>query len=157
MKTLRATLAEAAFADAPPASGAGGRLALDPALAQRLLEELIYERVRTQVDLFELTCFEVELDTSIERVMTDLAGMSGDDAPPGAVAGVLVDGAWRRLEAEWRHLRAAASGDDPDGCPICAALDACGAVDVTADVIGHEPLRPRPGKRARRARRSGRA
>ncbi len=50
---------------AQPAGGAG--------LDRRILEELIYERVRVAVDLCELVTFEEDLSTSISRALTRCA------------------------------------------------------------------------------------
>lgn len=93
---------------------ADGNLALEPAFAQRLLEELIYQHVQTQVDLFRLGCFEDELDETIRRVLDGL-GAAGDGPPPGVLAQALVDRAWTRLEDDWKTNRGA-----PE-CPCCLA------------------------------------
>lgn len=42
-------------------------------LSERILEELIYERVRLTVDLCELLAFEADLSASIERALRDCA------------------------------------------------------------------------------------
>ena len=42
-------------------------------LERRILEELIYERVRLTVDLCELMAFEVDLSASIERALVSVA------------------------------------------------------------------------------------
>jgi hypothetical protein len=44
-----------------------------PSLDRRILEELIYERVRLTVDLCELMAFEVDLSASIERALVSVA------------------------------------------------------------------------------------
>ncbi len=116
--------APAGGGDARSDEGRARKVGLSPRLAQRLLEELIYERVRTQVDLLELTWFEQEIDQGIERILDDLEGGAGadgagpDDAldeqldgvaadtPPGALAGVLIDRAdpgQRRVDGDARR------------------------------------------------------
>ena len=78
----------------------------------RLLEELVYERVRLHVDLLDLIDFERDLCESIARAFP--AG----DREPGqdeAVAHTLIDRAFRRVEQEWRRERAASSLL----CPLC--------------------------------------
>jgi len=89
-------------------------IALAPELSERLLEELIYERVRTQVDLMQLGWFEADLDMSIRRVLAQL-DRSGDAEPSGVLAGALIDRAWQRLEAEWQRTR----GEPDPECPVC--------------------------------------
>jgi hypothetical protein len=88
-------------------------LALEPGFAQRLLEELVYQHVQTQVDLFRLGCFEDELDETIRRVLDGL-GADGDGPPPAVLAATLVDRAWARLEHDWKSNRGASE------CPCCA-------------------------------------
>ena len=44
-----------------------------PSLDRRILEELIYEKVRLTVDLCELMAFEVDLSASIERALMSVA------------------------------------------------------------------------------------
>lgn len=92
-----------------------GKLSLEPALAQCLLEELIYQHVCTQVDLFKLGCFEDELDETIRHVLDGLA-ISGTDPPSGVLAATLIDRAWSRLEADWKTNRGATD------CPCCRAV-----------------------------------
>ncbi len=84
-------------------------------LRERIIEELIYERVRTQIDLLQLGWFEADLDASIGRV---LGKLDDPGAPsPGALAELLIDEAWTRVEAEWRQQRRRPQGE----CPLCEA------------------------------------
>lgn len=109
MTAAAGSRAAAATVDAEVAAGD------QPRFAQLLLEELIYERVRTQIDLLELTWFEAELDASIGRV---LGKLDDPDAPaPPALAQHLVNDAWTRVEAEWREQRRRPREE----CPLCEA------------------------------------
>ena len=68
-------------------------------MEQRILEELIYERVRASVNLCQLVIFEQDLDKSIQRAL-------GNDDPTGsALTRRYVAAAWRRLEKEWHDMR----------------------------------------------------
>jgi len=93
-------------------------LSLEPALAQKLLEELIYQHVQTQVDLFKLGCFEDELDETIRRVLDGLDA-HGSEPPSRVLAASLIDRAWTRLEDDWYTHRGI-----PGDCPLCAAEQA---------------------------------
>jgi len=90
-------------------------IALRPELGERLLEELIYERVRTQVDLLQLGWFEADLDMSIRRVLASLERDGDAEAPSSVIAAALVDRAWQRLEQEWQRKR----GEPDAECPAC--------------------------------------
>lgn len=68
-----------------------------PDLERRILEELIYERVRVTVDLCELMAFEMDLAASIERALVTVRGS------PGERSDLLLDylqRAWARLTDE---------------------------------------------------------
>ena len=80
-------------------------------LNARLLEELIYERVRLHVDLLELIDFQRELEDSIAGAMRACSGDGQHD--PGLAARYL-DLAWRRVETEWRAERSR-----EEECPMC--------------------------------------
>jgi hypothetical protein len=71
-------------------------------LDRRILEEMIYERVRVSVNLCQLVMLEQDLDRSIHKALT-----AGDatDSEREALARELVDKAWQRIEAEWDELR----------------------------------------------------
>jgi hypothetical protein len=90
-----------------------GKLVLEPALAQRLLEELVYQHVSAQIDLFRLGCFEDELDETIRNVLDDL-GARGSEPPSSVLAAALIDRAWGRLEQDWKANRGGTT------CPSCA-------------------------------------
>jgi len=84
-------------------------------LEHRILQELIYERVRVGVNLCELVAFERELDYSIKRA---LAACPEPVEQRGHIARKYVDDAWQRIEAEWDELRLdIASSDEPDDGP----------------------------------------
>jgi hypothetical protein len=66
-------------------------------LERRILEELIYERVRVSVDLCELMAFELDLSASIERAL------SGCAESPGERSDLTLDylqRAWERVSEE---------------------------------------------------------
>ncbi len=98
---------------------------------QRLLEELIYERVRLHVDLLDLIDFERDLCESIKRAL----GAAGTDpAAEDAMARRYVDRAWARLQQEWERERAAEWTD----CPLCEAPFQCPDGPATVrPVLGH--------------------
>lgn len=83
----------------------------------RVLQDLVYERVRYHVDLLSLVDFERELGESIERALggPGASGSGGERMSRG-----LLDDAWRRLEAEWRGVRDAE-------CPLCTGPYECPA------------------------------
>jgi hypothetical protein len=85
---------------------------------QKLLEELIYERVRLHVDLLDLIDFERDLCDSIKRA---LGAAGSDPSEEDAIARRYVDRAWARLQQEWERERAA----DQTGCPLCEAPLEC--------------------------------
>ncbi|GAB4507889.1 MAG: hypothetical protein Tsb0020_55810 [Haliangiales bacterium] len=103
---------------------------------QRILEELIYDRVRSNVNLCQLIVIEQELDDSIQRALggsaddaddgaDDADGADGNDRASGdrdpdgadaALAAACLERAWSRLEREWRRLRRELGcelGDEP--------------------------------------------
>lgn len=80
----------------------------------RLLEELVYERVRLHVDLLDLMDFERDLSQSITRA---LRASGTDPTQEDALARRYLRRAWRRLEEEWTSERA---GEWTD-CPLCEA------------------------------------
>lgn len=88
-------------------------------LNAKLLEELIYERVRLHVDLLELIDFQRELEDSIARAMRACGIDGSQDRQLGER---YLDLAWRRIEAEWRQER---SGEED--CPLCEAPYQCPA------------------------------
>jgi hypothetical protein len=66
-------------------------------LERRILEELIYERVRVSVDLCELMAFELDLSASIERAL------AGCVESPGERSDLTLDylqRAWERVSEE---------------------------------------------------------
>ena len=83
----------------------------------KLLEELIYERVRLHVDLCELLDFERDLNESIDRAMKS-CGV--DEPSAGDLGRRFLERAWRRIEEEWERERAV-SGD----CPLCEGVYQC--------------------------------
>jgi hypothetical protein len=89
-------------------------LEIAPALAARLLDELVYERVRKHVDVLELGWLESDLDDAIQRATEDLDDDARDDPPSRIVAASLIDRAWSRVEREWGLHR---SGDTD--CALC--------------------------------------
>jgi hypothetical protein len=81
-------------------------------LDQQILEELVYERVKLAVDLYDLLAFEEDLDLSIQRAVERLGGPAALD---DNLARTLVDAAWVRLS---RDLEAMRDGQEP-GCMLC--------------------------------------
>jgi hypothetical protein len=83
----------------------------------RVLQDLVYERVRYHVDLLALVELQRELADSVERALE-----TGDapESDADRVSRGLLDEAWRRLEEEWRELRDAE-------CPLCAGPYQCSA------------------------------
>lgn len=105
---------------------------------RRLLEELVYERVKLHVDFLDLIDFERDLCESIARVLHANGTEPGQEE---AVAHELVDQAWSRLEQEWRRERWASSLL----CPLCESPFECPGGDVLpprvavrGDTIGAE-------------------
>jgi hypothetical protein len=70
-------------------------------LDKRILEELIYERVRLSINLCQLVIFEQDLEKSIHRAMS----ARGDAKEQDALAREYIDKAWTRVQAEWEQLR----------------------------------------------------
>ena len=105
---------------------------------RKLLEELIYERVRLNVDLFELVEFERDLSESIERALASC----GDKAEVRErIAREHIERAWKRVETEWRAEREGSA--EPMQCPMCGDLaDPGGDEDGGADP--RRPLHPPP-------------
>ena len=83
---------------------------------QRVLEELIYERVRVHLDLAELLDFERDLDESIGRALRQ-AGLPPAEAR--ALTRRHITAALRRIEEDGRRA------GEADGCPLCAAPLEC--------------------------------
>jgi hypothetical protein len=93
---------------------------------EKLLEELVYEQVKQHVDVLDLIDFERDLRESIGRVLQ--AGGT-DPSREEAVAHVLIDRAFRRLEQEWRRDRAASAFV----CPLCRPPFECPTEDMVTD------------------------
>lgn len=72
----------------------------DPQLDSKILQELIYDRVRGNVNLCQLVILEQELEESIQRVIGDTDGVR-----PKLLALEHLKHAWDRLEREWNTLR----------------------------------------------------
>lgn len=70
-------------------------------LERRILEELVYERVRVAVNLCQLVIFEQDLDKSIQRVIDGSACQKECQD----LAHEYIDKAWERLQEEWRDMR----------------------------------------------------
>jgi hypothetical protein len=66
-------------------------------LAQKILEELVYERVKITVDLCELMAFEEDLAVSIDRALTSCAGSPEERS---SLALEYLQRAWERLSDE---------------------------------------------------------
>lgn len=71
-------------------------------IEQRILEEMIYDRVRATVNLCQLVIIEQELDENIQRATQ---GMDAGRPQPAALAREHLQRAWQRLESEWQTLR----------------------------------------------------
>lgn len=81
----------------------------------RVLQDLVYERVRHHVDVVSLIELEHEIADYVERAL-EREGEVGSEA--NTTSRRLLDEAWERLESEWRRLR------DAD-CPLCSELYGC--------------------------------
>lgn len=103
-------------------------------LDESILEELVYERVKLTVDLYELRAFEEDLDDSIRRAVERLGAAAASD---GDLARRLVDSAWQRLSSDLEQLR-----DRHE--PACAL---CEAQEARPDRVGATTA---PGKEQRR-------
>lgn len=71
-------------------------------LEKKILQELIYERVRLSVNLCQLVIFEQDLDSSIERALTTVEESA---EARRRLTRQYVEQAWRRLEEEWHEMR----------------------------------------------------
>lgn len=67
---------------------------------RRILQELIYERVRGSVNLCQLVIFERDLSSSVQRAHDHREGVNAPE-----LARQYMDDAWQRLEEEWREMR----------------------------------------------------
>jgi hypothetical protein len=77
-------------------------------IEQRILEEMIYDRVRATVNLCQLVILEQELDEHIQRAISGTDSDVDADAAlpdPAVLAREHVQRAWQRLEREWQTLR----------------------------------------------------
>jgi hypothetical protein len=92
-------------------------LVLDPSIAQRLLEELLYEHLRARIDMMHLEWFEGELDHSIQKIVDGLGGDAGGP-PPEVIAEALMTRAWNRLQEDWKLHRW-----EPPECKCCVAME----------------------------------
>lgn len=71
-------------------------------IEQRILDEIVYDRVREAVNVCRLVIIEQELDESIRRAVRS----TGADGPrPAELARAHLERAWQRLEREWQTLR----------------------------------------------------
>ena len=73
---------------------------IDMSNDKRILQELIYERVRGSVNLCQLVIFERDLGSSIQRAHGNRDGVSTPE-----LARQYIDDAWQRLEEEWQEMR----------------------------------------------------
>lgn len=92
----------------PGAPEPGGPQDFDPRLDRKILQELVYDRVRGNINLCQLVILEQELEEGIQRAIGHTAGVK-----PRALARDHLQRAWQRLEREWATLRedlAAAEG-----------------------------------------------
>ena len=86
----------------------------------KLLKELIYERVMLHIDLMELMEFEKELSDGIERAMRE-SGVT--PVQQQTRAHEYLEEAWQRVEREWDGLH-----EEPaswDRCPLCEGPFEC--------------------------------
>jgi hypothetical protein len=128
------------------------RLSFGHELAAKLLEELIYERVRAHVDLLELGLFEADLDLSIRRVLAELdratvpSAADPEDEPPSAIlATALIDRAWARVVSEWESRQSDDDDDLDDDCPICKQME---LDEELGELAARSMRRPRARKEA---------
>ena len=98
----------------------------------RLLEDLVYERVRQYVDVPDLIDFERDLCESIARALRASGTDPGQETP---LARGYLERAWRRLEEEWARERAENWLD----CPLCEAPFECPNADDLPTRAGVSP------------------
>jgi hypothetical protein len=89
-------------------------VALDEELARRLIDELVYERLRREVDLEALGWIERDVEHAL-RMAGRLDDDEDDDPPVRVLVSALIDRAWSRLVEEWRELRVHGT----PACPLC--------------------------------------
>jgi hypothetical protein len=98
---------------------------------RRILDELVYGRVRSTVNLCQLVIIEQELEENIQRAMAPgeeaMGPAVGGDA--GELAREYVQRAWERLVREWSALREDLARAE---CPRCVHGMGCadGACDA---------------------------
>jgi hypothetical protein len=103
-------------------------------LDQQILEELVYERVKLAVDLYDLLSFEEDLDQSIQRALERVGEQTTVDEH---LARKLIDAAWDRLS---RDLDALREVPEPD-CELCRLDPARVEADIAAAWKGERPAR----------------
>ncbi len=69
-------------------------------IEKKILQELVYERVRSSVNLCQLVVLEQDLDRSIERIQPRSCAPQSNN-----LARIYMKEAWHRLEQEWNRLR----------------------------------------------------
>lgn len=92
---------------------------ISPEKAGKLLDEVVYERVVSFVDLFGLAQFEQELEFALIEV-----GVEYDEV--ARVAKEMIDGALQRL-SEDEGIRRLAANPPFDDCELCREQSTAGA------------------------------
>jgi hypothetical protein len=77
--------------------GSSGGAPAGTPLDKRILEELVYERVRLSFDMVELAAFEADLMASIDRALSSCASSTDER---NALALQYLQSAWERLSQE---------------------------------------------------------
>ncbi len=92
----------------------------EPTIAQRLAEELVTDLVRRSVDVISLLELERDVAEAVSGIAEEMGAVAGAAGvvPAAALAAVLIDQAFRKVEAEWRLQRTLCEGDE---CIACAA------------------------------------
>lgn len=86
-----------------------------PDLDKRILEELIYEKLRLTVDLCELLHFEEDLATSVERALERCARSPAERA---SLSLAYLERAWKRVVEEVQHEMVAGLDDTDVNPPL---------------------------------------
>jgi hypothetical protein len=123
-------------------------------MEQRILDEMVYGRVRSSVNLCQLVILEQELEDTIDRAMSPrngaaaaggavaAGGAAAAGKTPCALAREYVQRAWERLAREWGVLRADLARAECARCATgaeCAECAECAEGEDGAGEAGEAP------------------